>query len=184
MRIVLWVAVGLPLLGPRDAAAEEMHRSPHTEETSQLVGVKGAFVNAFNDGKSAVGGGFTLFYERNLIEGWLEIELASAFVFIERERIVGFDLFLKKPFHINHVVNPYVGVGPNLSILISREEEVEGEGEVRETRTRGGIVWTAGSYFWLERSRFGFDVEVVYLLLFNNGLSHEFTVEAGPAFRF
>ena len=184
MRIVPWIALGLLLLDAPNAHAQEMHRSPHIEETKQLVGLKGAFVSAFNDGKSAVGGGFTLFYERSLIEGWLEIELASAVVFIEGERVVGFDLFFKKPFHVNHVVNPYVGVGPNVTIIIGREEGLEGEGEVRETRTRAGIVSTAGSYFWLRGGRFGFDVALVYLLLFNDGLSHEFTVEAGPAFRF
>lgn len=151
-----------------------MHQSPHMEETKNIVGLKGAFVSAFNGGESAVGGGVSPFYERNLVPGWLELEFAAAFVFIENETVVGLDLFLKKPFHVNETVNPYVGLGPNVSILIGPEE----------TRTRAGILWTVGSYFWFGKDRFGLDAELVYLLLFNHGVTHELAVELGPAFRF
>ncbi len=75
---------------------------------------------------------------------------------------------------MNEVVNPYLGLGPNLSIIIAPEE----------TRTRFGILATVGSYFWFGGDAWGLDVEVVYLLLFDNNLTHELAVEVGPAFRF
>ncbi len=151
-----------------------MHRSPHMEETSNIVGLKAGIVSVFDKERRAVGGGFSPFYERNVVPGWLEIEAAIAVSWFENETVVGFDLFAKKPFHVNEVVNPYVGLGPNLSIIIAPEE----------TRTRFGILATAGSYFWFGGDAWGLDVEVVYLLLFDNNLTHELAVEVGPTFRF
>jgi len=156
------------------AGAQTMHRSPHREETANIVGLKGGFVSAFRQGRSAVGGGLSPFYERNIIPGWLELEAAMAFSWIEDETVIGFDLFAKKPFHVNESVNPYVGLGPNVSILIGPEETI----------ARFGIVATAGSYFWFRESPWGLDLEVVYLLLFDSDLVHELAVEFGPIFRF
>jgi hypothetical protein len=77
------------------------------------------------------------------------------------------------------------GIGPNVSILIGSEEgEDPGAEEVREVRTRAGLLLTAGSYFWFGEGRWGLDAELVYLLLFNDGLTHELAVEVGPSFRF
>lgn len=192
----VWFGAGLRLLAAAiassvafavasPAAAQAMHQSPHMEETSNIVGLKGGLVGAFNDGHSALGGGFSPFYERNLIHGWLELETALVVAFTDRERVVGFDVFLKKPFHANQKVNPYVGIGPNVAILIGPEEgEDPGAGEVREVRTRAGLLLTAGSYFWFGEGRWGLDAELVYLLLFNDGLTHELAVEVGPSFRF
>lgn len=173
----LWLLValaGAALAHARPAAADAMHRSPHMEETSNIVGLKGGVVGAFHQGESAVGGGLSPFYERNLIPGWLELETAMAVIWIEKETVVAFDVFAKKPFHVNEVVNPYVGLGPNVTIILGPEE----------TRTRFGILGTVGSYVWFGKHRWGLDVEVVYLLLFNAGVTHELTVEAGPSFRF
>jgi hypothetical protein len=151
-----------------------MHRSPHMEDSANIVGLKAGIVNSFNRERHAVGGGFSLFYERNLIPGWLEIEAASSAIWIENETVIEFDLFAKKPFHVNEVVNPYVGLGPNVSIIIAPHE----------TRTRFGIHATAGSYFWFGGDAWALDVEVLYLMLFADILTHDLTVEVGPAFRF
>jgi len=144
------------------------------EETANIVGLKSAIIGQFDKERRAVGGGFGPFYERNVVPGFLEIEAAIVAAWIENETVVGFDLFAKKPFHANEVVNPYVGLGPNLTIIIGPEE----------TRTRFGILATAGSYFWFGGDAWGLDVEVVYLLLFDNNLTHELAVEVGPTFRF
>ena len=154
------------------------------EETTNIVGLKGLFVAGFSERRSALGGGVSPFYERNVVSGWLELEFATAFAFIENESVVAFDLFFKKPFHVNETVNPYVGIGPNLTLIIEPAESTPEESTPRQTRVGGGILFAAGSYFWFGRDRFGIDAEVVYLLLFDDGLSHELGVELGPAFRF
>ena len=94
---------------------------------------------------------------------------------VGEETVLGFDAFLKKPFHVNPFVNAYVGLGPNLSVIFGRESTV----------TRFGILGVAGSYFWLgHEHRWGFDIELVYLALFDSDLTHELTLEVGPVFRF
>ena len=168
----LGVLAALALAVP--AGAQTMHRSPHMEETANIVGLKGGFVSAFSQGQSRVGGGLGPFYERNVIPGWLELEAAMVFTWIEDETVIGFDLFAKKPFHVNELVNPYVGLGPNVSIIFRPEETI----------ARFGILATAGSYFWFRESSWGLDLEVVYLLLFDSDLIHELAVEFGPVFRF
>ena len=159
---------------PRVVEAQTMHRSPHIEETANIVGLKGGPLGVFNEGERAFGGAFSPFYERNVVPGWLEIEAAMAFGWVEAESVIAFDLFAKKPFHVGEGINPYVGLGANLSIVVGAEE----------TRTRAGILWTAGSYFWFRAGRWGLDVEAVYLLLFAAGLTHEVSFEVGPVFRF
>lgn len=173
---LLWLAATvLVLLSPAGSAdAQTMHRSPHAEETRNIVGLKGALVNQFREGEHTSGGSLIPFYERNIIHGWLELEAAMPVTWMEHETIVGFELFGKKPFHVNETVNPYVAFGPNLSVVVSPEE----------TRTRFGLLWSAGSYFWLGESHWGLDLELVYLLLFDSGLTHELAVEIGPMFRF
>lgn len=151
-----------------------MHRSPHAEETANIVGLKGGVVNSFNEEGHAVGGGFSAFYERHVLLGWLEIEADISALWFEDETVVELDLFAKKPFHVNEVVNPYVGLGPNVSIIMGPEE----------TRTRFGIRATAGSYFWFGGGAWAFDVEVLYLMLFDVHFTHDLAVEVGPAFRF
>ncbi|MEM8605996.1 MAG: hypothetical protein AAGF92_02775 [Myxococcota bacterium] len=159
-----------------EETAKGMHRSPHIEEeTANIVGIKGGFVSVFSGGEYVPGGNVGPFYERNVIPGWLELEAAIAVTFVEDETVLGFDLFAKKPFHVNEQVNPYVGLGPNASIIFSPESTV----------TRFGILMVGGSYFWLGHDhQWGFDVELVYLLLFDSDLTHELTLEVGPAFRF
>ena len=161
-----------PLTGRR----KPVHQSPHLEEeTANIVGLKGGFVNVFSNGEYRSGGNVGPFYERNLISGWLELEAALAVTFVGEETVLGFDAFFKKPFHVNPVVNPYVGLGPNLSVIFGRES----------TLTRFGILGVAGAYFWFGNAhRWGFDLELVYLALFDSDLTHELTLEVGPVYRF
>ena len=153
-----------------------MHRSPHIEEeTANIVGLKGGFVNVWSGGEYDLGGNVGPFYERNVIPGWLEIEAALAVTFVGEETVLGFEVFAKKPFHVNPQVNPYVGVGPNVSLIFGPEDTI----------ARFGLLAVGGSYFWFGHDhRWGFDLELVYLALFDSDLTHELTLEVGPAFRF
>lgn len=47
-----------------------MHRSPHTEETANIVGLKGGAVARFKQGEAFGGGSVIPFYEHTLIPGW------------------------------------------------------------------------------------------------------------------
>jgi hypothetical protein len=169
-----WLLLVLLVSRPAQGQSETVHRSPHKEETVNIIGIKGGPVNVFREGGHAIGGGFSPFYERNVIPGWLEIEAAAAFVWVDEDTVVSFEVFVKKPFHVSESINPYVGLGPSLSVVISPEE----------TRAHAGILGTLGSYFWPRASHWGVDVELVYLLLFEGGLAHELTFEVGPVVRF
>lgn len=172
--VVIVVTVGTNTPRAFAQSLHPMHRSPHHEESANIVGLKGGAIGVFSDGEATPGASLSPFYERNLIEGWLELEGALVFSWAGEETIIGIDVFAKKPFHVNEVINPYAGLGPNVSFIIRPEETV----------TRFGLLATVGSYFWFGGGDWAFDIEVVYLLLFDNSLTHELAVEIGPAFRF
>ena len=97
------------LATPNGHAQKHFHRSPHLDETANITGFKAGPVAQFTQGKGYIGGGISVYYERNLIAGWLEIEPAIAVFWVEDEIVVPIEVLLKKPFHVNHVVNPYAG---------------------------------------------------------------------------
>ncbi len=73
--------------------------------------------------------------------------------------------------------------------IAARQQGVLDGLAARDFRLRGRYRNTAGFSGWAGRDaidalRAHPDVEVVYLLLFNEGVTHELAVEAGPAFRF
>ena len=150
------------------------HKSPHTEETSWLIGIKGVQLSAFpEDGEALFGAGFGAFVERSLIPGWVEVELSASVVRIEAEEawIVPIDLLLKKPFHFGDFC-PYIAVGPTVVYV---------GGEERAWFAGGAAV--VGAYLWLNEA-WGIDFEVDYAIVDENGIQHELTVAAGPTLRF
>lgn len=168
----LVTVVALPAAAAR--AQKSVHRSPHLEESANIVGFKVGPVAQFTEGGSALGGGISPFYERNLIPGWLEIEAAGAAVWVEEETVVAFEVLLKKPFHVNEVVNPYAGLGPEVALLITPEGN----------RTRFGFKFAGGSYFWFRDGPWGMDVEFGYVVVFDGRPIHEISLAAGIAARF
>jgi hypothetical protein len=168
----LVTVVALPAAAAR--AQKSVHRSPHLEESANIVGFKVGPVAQFTEGGSALGGGISPFYERNLIPGWLEIEAAVAAVWVEEETVVAFEVLLKKPFHANEVVNPYAGLGPEVALLITPEGN----------RTRFGFKFVGGSYFWFREGPWGVDVEFGYVVVFDGHPIHEISLAAGIAARF
>lgn len=168
----LVIVVALPAAVAR--AQKRVHRSPHLEESANIIGFKAGPVAQFTQGESFLGGGISPFYERNVIPGWLEIEAAIAAAWVESETVIAFEVLLKKPFHVNHVVNPYAGLGPEVALLITPHGN----------RTRFGFVFASGSYFWFREGPWGLDVELAYVLLFDGDPVHELALEAGFAARF
>jgi len=177
MKVAIWLfSIGAGLLifdTPQHASANRVHRSPHLEETKQLVGVKGIFASGFKDGESELGGGLGLFYERTLIEGWLELEINPSVLWVEAEPVFALDVLAKKSFFAHESANPYVGFGPAVVVAFGEEE----------TKARFGLSTAVGSYFWPWK-RFGFDFDVVYTALLTGGVIHELTVQFGPVARF
>lgn len=170
--------IGLMGPGASSARAETIHASPHLDHTTWIVGAKIVQFNAWNpgDGESpnetvnAIGGG--LLIERTLLEGWLEIELSVAGVDTDEGTAVPIDLLLKKSFEFGRI-NPYVGIGPSISVDI-----VDGEAE-----TSAGCAFAIGTYIWMS-DHVGIDVDVDYALVSNRGAAQELTLSLGPVLRF
>jgi hypothetical protein len=159
---------------PSARAQKHFHRSPHLEETANIIGFKAGPVAQFTEGEGFIGGGISVYYERNLIAGWLEIEPAIAAFWVEDETVVPIEVLLKKPFHANPMINPYVGLGPELALIFAPHGN----------RARFGLKFVGGSYFWFREGPWGLDLELGYVLLFDDQLVHELAVETGFGFRF
>jgi hypothetical protein len=131
---------------------------------ANITGFKAGPIAQFTQGKGNIGGGISVYYERNLIAGWLEIEPAIAAFWVEDETVVPIEVLLKKPFHANHVVNPYAGLGPELALLFTPHGN----------RARFGLKFVGGSYFWFREGPWGLDVEIAYVLLFWDKLAERY----------
>jgi len=176
LRLGLLPALAIVAVLPAAAveAQKTVHRSPHLEESANIIGFKAGPLAQFSQGESALGGAISPFYERNLMQGWLEIEAAMAVTWLEQETVVAFEVLLKKPFHVNEVVNPYAGLGPEVALLLTPHGN----------RTRFGFKFAGGSYFWFRESAWGLDVEITYVVLFDGHPIHELALGAGVAVRF
>ena len=82
------------------------------------------------------------------------------------------ELFLKKPFQLGSIAEPFVGVGVAAEWLDAGEYE-----------PRYGIASELGSYFWLN-SHVGLVLESEYSLLMTREARHEFALATGGALRF
>ena len=103
------------------------------------------FVGATSVELAAIGGeelegvfGGGSFLEFTVIENWLEIEAAVNVVKTTAGPVeIPVDVLLKKPFHVNTWLHPYVGLGPAV-VLVAGKSKVD-----------VGLATAAGSYFWL-----------------------------------
>lgn len=183
IRVVGWVVVLAALLFPGSPANAEteasIFRSPHLDHTSLITGVGFAHYNAWNPGfdeepAEQVGApGVRGFLEINAIEHILEIELSAAGFWDGNKRFVTLDLLAKRSFEFERF-NPYVGIGPSLSIDILEEE----------TTTAVGATLGAGGYYWLT-DHIGVDVDVAYSLISRGpSTGQELVIAVGPVVRF
>lgn len=165
-------------LGGVAFGAESIHASPHLEHTSWLLGAKLVHFNAWNPGhgdepnETAGGFGGGVMVERTVIEGWLEVELSVAAVSTDEGTAVPIDVLFKKSFELGRF-NPYVGVGPSISIDIA-------DGEAHAAA--GGAI-AAGTYVWFS-DHVGLDVDIDYALVSNHGVAQELAFSLGPVIRF
>ena len=164
----------IAIVGSHAAMAEEtnLHTSPHLEETSWIVGARGLQLVEIRDDDTTFNFGGGLSLERNLVEGWLEVEVAAALIRPEGALVAPVDILLKKPFHFGKLC-PYFGLG--LAASLDFEEEFS---------LQLGPSSVFGSYFWFT-NHIGIDFEAEYNLLFSKrGLTQEIVLAFGPAFRF
>ncbi len=163
----------------------ELHVAAHAEDDiscplhwHNVAGVKLIGVAAVpHDEPNDVQGqpGIGLFYERTLVRGWLELELSFNALLLTAERgaHLPVDVVFKKPFHVGHRIDPYVGVGAAATFGVGEERFVA-----------PGIVATAGLYVWA-RNRVGIMAEFDYAASYEpTTWVHEFELTTGPVFRF
>ena len=119
------------------------------------------------------GPGVSIFYERELIAHWLEIEPNIALIDGSAGMQVAIDLLFKKPFHISRRLTPYLSLGPALELFAKKEHS-----------PLLGLTGGLGLYLWLGRD-FGLDLEIDYTLHFlRPGLEHVTTLGIGPVVHF
>lgn len=120
-------------------------------------------------------GGFGIFYERTLVPEWLELELSANILWTRTGPHVPLDVVFKKPFHVSHRFDPYVGIGAAVTLGLGEERFVA-----------PGIVGTVGWYTWIN-ARWGWLVEFDYAASAEpapEGWVHEIEGTTGPLVRF
>lgn len=132
---------------------EMMHMAAHGSEVMTHVGVSFSF-------------------ERTLIDGWLATEINVLLSPGEGGPTVPVELFLKKPFALSPMAEPFVGVGLATEWLQAGEYEPQ-----------FGLASVLGSYFWVDPS-LGLVLETEYSLLLSRETEHEFVLAGGGAVRF
>lgn len=177
------LAALLSFANPSQAEPERpFHASPHLDHTNWIAGIGAAQYNAWNPATheepnhTVHAGGVRGFFEVNVIEHILEIELSAAgFWDGDGGKFVTADLLFKKSFEIGDYFNPYIAAGPSLSVDILPHEE---------TSTGVGAVLATGAYIWIT-DHVGLDVDLAYGLISRpGGTGQELTIAIGPAIRF
>ncbi len=162
------------------------HGGHHKAHTRNLFGAKALLATSWATTGAAEGGahgdapewaesglGVSVFYERELVANWLEIEPNIGLIDGPVGLQVAFDLLLKKPFHIGRRVTPYVSLGPALELFLNREHS-----------PLLGVTGGFGVYVWLGRD-FGLDLEFEYTAHFvRPGIEHVTIFGIGPVMHF
>jgi hypothetical protein len=156
--------------GHEGGEAHEGHggHHPHHEISfgASLVGL-GARHGGEWEGHFGVGG----FLEFTPIPRWLEIEIGLRVLSGKEGVELPLDLTLKKPFHLNEWIHPFVGLGP--TVLFTPAEDA--------SPAHIGLNTMVGSDFWLSH-HVGVSFELNYNLISNEGAVHEAGGGAGVIF--
>lgn len=163
------------------------HGGHAKKHTSNLLGAKALLVGSLAETGTApmsehgdpepghvaaIHPGVVVFYEREIIAEWLELELNVGMVSAHEGLRVPIDLLAKKPFHVAKRATLYVGIGPSLELFTDGQPPL------------GGVTGGLGSYLWLTRN-FGIDVEIDYTAHFLlPGIEHVVTAGLGPVLHF
>ncbi len=148
--------------------ADGHSHSEHSDGHRFFLGAKASYMTQFAHGhvNHLAGGG--VFFEVLAIPNWLEIELFGRVMGGGDLMMFPIDLVLKKPFHINETVHPFIGIGATVvPTIIDDKTEV----------FFGGLV-AVGSYFWLTQT-VGIVAELNYNLVYEHGIANEVGVNAG-----
>ncbi len=162
------------------------HGGHHKAHTRNLFGAKALVVTSWAiTGADETGAhgespewaesglGVSIFYERELVANWLEIEPNLALIDGPVGMQVAIDLLLKKPFHIGRRLTPYLSLGPALELFPKNEHS-----------PLFGITGGVGVYVWPGRD-FGLDIEIDYTAHFvRPGIEHVTTFGIGPVVHF
>jgi hypothetical protein len=121
---------------------------------------------------AAIHPGVVVFYEREIIAEWLELELNVGMVSSHEGLRVPIDLLAKKPFHAAKRATLYIGIGPSLELFTDGQPPL------------GGVTGGLGSYLWFTHN-FGVDLEIDYTAHFLlPGIEHVVTAGLGPVLHF
>ncbi len=160
-------------------AGEHTHGGQTKQHTQNLVGAKALTALAVTRGHDGEAAGATphygvsVYYERELVADWLELELNVATLTAPEGLHLPVDLLFKKPFHVSRHVTPYLAVGPALEARFEAARSIA-----------GGVTAATGVYIWFTRY-FGIDLEIDYTLLkTGEGLEHVPALGFGPAAHF
>ncbi|MEM6294359.1 MAG: hypothetical protein AAGA54_24000 [Myxococcota bacterium] len=141
-----------------------------------LVGIRAIGVAAFEQGAGRDAkpeGGFGVAYERTLVPRWFELEVSFNTMFTESGPVLPLDIVFKKPFHLSHRFDPFVGLGGIVAFGVGEESFVA-----------PGLIASAGMYVWAGR-RWGASAEVDYAALREpEHWIYELEFAAGPVLRF
>ncbi len=174
------VALALGLGGAASASPESVGVD-HVDEAhhgKNLLGVKVSSLTAFHrltlsDMGDHLVFGAGPFYERELVPGVLEVEVAVLLFRGRGTTVMPVEVLLKKPFHASEHFTGYVGVGPTLDFVF----------EDGERRVLPAIVAAGGGYVWAN-SHIGVDVEVAVGHVFERPGLQEVVFATGPVLHF
>ena len=140
-----------------------------------LFGVRAIGVAAFEQGErdATPEGGFGLAYERTLIQRWLELEVSTNALFAEDGVVLPLDIVFKKPFHVSHRFDPFLGLGAVVAF---------GVGEERFGAP--GAIASGGMYVWAS-PRWGASFELDFAAVREpHAWLYELEFAMGPVLRF
>ena len=117
--------------------------------------------------------GIGLLYERTLVPMQLQSEFSAHVVSTPLGLHVPIDLLLKKPFHVSHRFEPFLGLGGVVTFALGRERFAA-----------AGAIGSAGLFFWLRES-FGLLLEADYAIVREpSEWRQEIEGTTGPVWRF
>ncbi len=176
--LIQMIVVGLGLVAAEVTAAEEPvtpTSEPHAEaepeheahgkdehENHFFAGAKGAYLYAMQKDGNHHHAGAGIFFELSLLPHMLELEISVKAMSAHEGVVMPIDILLKVPFHPLPKVNPFIGLGPAMALVI--DDGVEAH--------FGGAV-AAGSYFWVH-PHVALSAELNFNLLYAHGPAYEY----------
>lgn len=140
-----------------------------------LIGVRGIGVAAFElgQGDASPEGGIGVAYERTIIPRWLELEVSANALLQPDGAVLPLDVVLKKPFHVSHRFDPFVGLGAIVAFGVGEERFVA-----------PGAIASGGMYVWGGR-RWGWSFELDFAAVKEpEAWLLELEFASGPVIRF